>query len=71
MLLWSNGGPGASSFFGLFVELGPFMLDDASLHTAEFNETGVPTLWYNKYGWTQAANLLVINSPPPVVRFSR
>jgi hypothetical protein len=42
------------------------MLDDASLATAEFNETGVPTLWYNQYGWTQAANLLIINSPPPV-----
>jgi carboxypeptidase C (cathepsin A) len=66
VLLWSNGGPGASSFFGLFVELGPFMLDGASLATAEFNETGVPTLWYNQYGWTQAANLLIINSPPPV-----
>ena len=66
VLLWTNGGPGASSFFGLFVELGPFMLDDASLATAEFNASGVPTLWYNQYGWTQAASLLIINSPPPV-----
>ena len=66
VLLWTNGGPGASSFFGLFVELGPFMLDDASLTTAAYNATGVPSLWYNEYGWTKLANLLIINSPPPV-----
>ena len=29
-------------------QLGPFMLDDASLHTAAFNSTGVPSLFYNK-----------------------
>ena len=52
VLLWTNGGPGASSFFGAFVELGPFMLEDASLTTADFNETGVPSLFYNPYSWS-------------------
>jgi carboxypeptidase C (cathepsin A) len=42
------------------------MLDDKSLTTEAFNSTGVPTLWYNEYGWTKLANLLIINSPPPV-----
>lgn len=66
IVLWTNGGPGASSLFGLFVELGPFYMDDASLTTDDYNRTGVPTLFYNPYTWTKLANLLIINSPPPV-----
>ena len=44
----------AQSLFGLFVELGPMMLDAASLATAAYNASGVPSLFYNPYGWTQA-----------------
>ena len=38
LVLWSNGGPGAASLFGLFVELGPFQLSDASKTTKAYNE---------------------------------
>lgn len=66
VLVWTNGGPGASSFYGLFVELGPFYLDDSSLTTRYYNDTGVPSLFYNPYTWSKVANVLILNSPPPV-----
>jgi carboxypeptidase C (cathepsin A) len=66
LVVWTNGGPGAASYFGLFTEIGPLQLNGASLKTDDFNQTGVPTLFYNEYGWTKAANILIINSPPPV-----
>ena len=45
LLIWSNGGPGAGSEFGLFTELGPLELSDQSLKTASYNATGVPSLY--------------------------
>ena len=66
VLIWSNGGPGAGSEFGLFTELGPLMLTDESLQTAAYNKTGVPSLFYNPYAWTKVANVLMYDSPPPV-----
>ena len=66
LIVWTNGGPGASSMFGLFVELGPFYLDASSLATAEFNKTGIPSIYRNEYAWTKKANVLIINSPPPI-----
>eukprot|EP00959_Pyramimonas_sp_CCMP1952_P129828 2715252-Pyramimonas_sp.AAC.1 len=71
LLVWSNGGPGASSFFGLFVEFGPFLLSGSSQRSKSYNETGVPELYYNPYTWSktavnQVANILIINAPAPV-----
>jgi serine carboxypeptidase-like clade 1 len=64
-LLWLNGGPGASSIFGLMVELGPLLLNSAS-YLGNFSATGLPNLMRNKYAWTKVANLLVLDFPPPV-----
>jgi carboxypeptidase C (cathepsin A) len=66
VMMWTNGGPGAPSFFGSFTELGPYYVSDASLATKEYNETGVPTLFQNVHSWTKQSNLLIRNLPPPV-----
>jgi carboxypeptidase C (cathepsin A) len=66
VVMWTNGGPGAASLYGLFVELGPLFLSDRSMQTVDFNQTGVPTLFRNEFAWTKFANILIINSPPPV-----
>lgn len=66
VLVWSNGGPGAASEFGLFTELGPYTLSEASLQTKEYNATGIPSLYRNPFSWTRVANVLIYDSPPPV-----
>ena len=66
LIIWTNGGPGASSMFGLFVELGPFYLSGDSFFTPYAEETGIPELFRNEHSWSKLANLLIINSPPPI-----
>eukprot|EP00930_Biecheleria_cincta_P095710 TRINITY_DN8764_c0_g1_i2.p1 TRINITY_DN8764_c0_g1~~TRINITY_DN8764_c0_g1_i2.p1 ORF type:complete len:539 (-),score=80.92 TRINITY_DN8764_c0_g1_i2:95-1624(-) len=66
LVMWTNGGPGASSFFGSFVELGPYYLSGKSLRTDAYHATGVPTLFENHYRWTKLGSLLIRNLPPPI-----
>ena len=55
LVLWLNGGPGASSLLGLFEELGPCLV----------NEHGNGTT-FNEYGWNKEANLFFVDQPAGV-----
>ncbi|KAM3762247.1 hypothetical protein ACB098_01G329900 [Castanea mollissima] len=53
LVLWLNGGPGASSVaYGASVEIGPFRI----------NSSG-SSLYLNEYSWNREANLLFLESP--------
>jgi hypothetical protein len=66
LIYWSNGGPGASSLFGLLTEIGPLILSDESLQTDDYRSTDIPTPIYNPYTWTRLGTLLIIDQPAPV-----
>jgi carboxypeptidase C (cathepsin A) len=66
LIYWSNGGPGASSLFGLLAELGPLVLSDLSLKTRDYEETGIPTPLYNPFGWSKLGSILIFDQPAPV-----
>ncbi|XP_034951298.1 venom serine carboxypeptidase [Chelonus insularis] len=51
VVLWLQGGPGASSLFGLFTENGPFRVIQNK------------TLQMRKYSWSISHNLLYIDNP--------
>lgn len=51
LVLWLNGGPGSSSFLGLFFENGPYKI----------NADG--TLRENPYSWNKTCNYLMIDQP--------
>lgn len=51
VVLWLQGGPGATSLFGLFTENGPFRV------------TSNKTLQMRKYSWTKAHSVLYIDNP--------
>ncbi|XP_070150294.1 venom serine carboxypeptidase [Polyergus mexicanus] len=51
VVLWLQGGPGATSMFGLFLENGPFIV------------TANKTLKMRKYSWTLTHNVIYIDNP--------
>ncbi|KAK6501311.1 hypothetical protein TWF481_009152 [Arthrobotrys musiformis] len=55
LIIWLNGGPGASSLMGGFTELGPCMIDDEGKDTV-----------YNKHGWSNFANIIFVDQPAGV-----
>lgn len=54
VVLWLQGGPGASSLMGAFQEFGPFIV------------SGPTSLVRNEFAWSKAANLLFLESPTGV-----
>ncbi|KAI8140338.1 Alpha/Beta hydrolase protein [Fennellomyces sp. T-0311] len=52
VVLWLNGGPGCSSMMGLWMELGPCLVDKSG------NATVV-----NKHSWNSAANIVFLDQP--------
>ena len=62
MIYWSNGGPGASSLFGLLTEVGPLWLNEDSFD----KHSSLPKPIYNPYGWTRLGHVMMIDQPAPV-----
>lgn len=65
-LIWYNGGPGAASMFGLFVELGPYYLNQDSFDDPNYAKTGIPQVQRNMNAWTKVGNVIAVNNPPPI-----
>ena len=66
LIYWTNGGPGASSLFGLMTELGPLQFSDDSLLTDAYRKTGIPTPLYNSNTWTRLGSVLIFDQPAPI-----
>jgi len=55
VVVWLNGGPGGSSLLGLFIELGPCLVNKNGNSTA-----------FNPYSWANNASMLYIDQPSGV-----
>ncbi|KAJ7295658.1 hypothetical protein O6H91_13G054800 [Diphasiastrum complanatum] len=60
LVLWFNGGPACSSFYGFVFEHGPFNFIPGN------GSKAMPTLVENPYTWAKAANMLYVDSPAGV-----
>lgn len=52
-VLWTNGGPGSSSFWGFFLENGPYEVESAL----------EPTVVPRSYAWNELANFMIFEHP--------
>ena len=69
LIVWMNGGPGASSLGGFFTELGPYLLNSNSKPKAG-QSADEWTLFSNPSAWSHIGSLLVWEQPAGV-GFSR
>jgi carboxypeptidase C (cathepsin A) len=60
LVLWLNGGPGASSMFGLFMENGPLRVEKNGTGSGDF-KIGLPT--DGEGSWLDEADLLFLDQP--------
>ena len=64
VVLWLNGGPGASSImYGALTEMGQFLLNSRSLRD---NTTAIPLLAHNPHSWSRKASVIYLESPAGV-----
>jgi serine carboxypeptidase-like clade 1 len=64
VILWLNGGPGASSImYGALTEMGQLVHTSRSLRD---NTTEVPLLAYNPHSWSRVASVIYLESPAGV-----
>ena len=61
LLIWLQGGPGASSMFSLFHEIGPYELSRSSKR--EGGKHSDITLGYRELSWNNRYNLLFVDNP--------
>lgn len=70
VVLWLNGGPGATSLIGAFTELGQLVFNRDSAAAGAAAQAAAPTLFRNPLSWTTSANVLYLENPAGV-GFSR
>eukprot|EP00937_MAST-01D_sp_MAST-1D-sp2_P001838 g1838.t1 len=64
VVLWLNGGPGASSLLGGLTELGQLVFNRDSLSGVASGDA--PRLTQNEYSWTKHASVFYLESPAGV-----
>ena len=60
--IWLQGGPGASSLFGLLELHGPFTANFANFQNISRNNQDVIAVM-NPYAWTKKSNVIYIDNP--------
>ena len=58
LILWLAGGPGCSSMFGAYIEMGPYLVE----RVPSGNSTKLQ-LVHNNLSWTMDAHMLFVDSP--------
>ncbi|MEM9546734.1 MAG: hypothetical protein AAGA77_12220 [Bacteroidota bacterium] len=56
-VIWTNGGPGSSSFWGFFTENGPYEIIDASPNLDP------PTVKHRPWAWNNKVNYMIFEHP--------